>query len=287
MKTKTIFLYSCLALSTTIAKAQDSLEVRIKLKTVDDVLAFNQTYVPDNYQEYAWTVLIDSDNNPLTGNTGAGYGGNTGFDVALSISNFKLTGNTPQTGSIVSTYTQKKTVILNGTQGTVANDITAFIDDSDSTLVMRGSKAFPELANVASGNRYFVYTYYYPISGIPATDVSLIANISNAITDVENDVNYSFADIKGATINIGAVGISEAFDNEASFTVFPNPSSGIFKIESGNVKNALLKVFNLFGEEVLQQQMSNEIDLSSFSKGIYVVKIDDGTKVYTKRIIVQ
>jgi hypothetical protein len=287
MKTKTIFLYSCLALASITTKAQDSLEVRIKLKTVDDVLTFNQTYVPDNYQEYAWTVLIDSDNDPLTGNTGAGYGGNTGFDVALSISNFKLTGSTAQTGSIVSAYTRKKTVILNGTQGTAANDITAFIDYSDSTLVMRGSKAFPELVNVAVGNRYFVYTYYYLQSGIPATDVSSIATISNAISDATDDVNYSFMDIKGATINLGTVGILESFDNDASFTVFPNPSSGIFKIESGNVKNASLNVFNHLGEKVLQQQIDDEINLSNFPKGVYFVKIDAGIKIYTKRVIVQ
>lgn len=287
MNTQKKILYLCLALSSTTVKAADSLEVRIKLKSVNDVLTFNQTFVPDNYQEYAWMVLIDSDNNPSTGNTGVGYGGNTGFDVALSISNFKLTGSTPQTGSIVSNYTQKKTIILNGTQGTVANNIVAFIDYTDSSIVMRGSTTFPELVNVTSANRYFAITTYYSSSGITVNDVSAIATIPNAITDSVNDVNYSFIDIKDVSINMGTVGISESATNIFALNIYPNPSSGIFKIESGNIKNFNLKVFNLLGKEIMQQQTNNEIDLSNFSKGIYFVKIYESTKIYTKKIIVQ
>lgn len=287
MNTLKKVLYLCLALCSITVSAADSLEVRIKLKSVNDVLTFNQSFVPDNYQEYSWMVLIDTDNDPLTGNTGGGYGGNTGFDVALSISNFKLAGSIPQTGSIVSAYTQKKTIILTGNQGIVANDIVAFIDYTDTSIVMRGSTVFPELANVTTGNRYFAIATYYPPSGITVSDVTEIATIPNIITDLTNDVTYSFIDIKEVTINLESVGISESVDNSHSLNIFPNPSSGIFKIESANIKNASIKVFNILGEEVLQQQNHNEINLSSFSKGIYFVSFFDGQTVLTRKILIK
>ncbi|MFA4852407.1 MAG: T9SS type A sorting domain-containing protein [Bacteroidales bacterium] len=285
MNTKNIFLYLCLALSSIAVNAADSLEVRIKLKSVNDILTFNQSFVPNNSMEYQWMVLIDSDNNPSTGNNTMSYGGNTGFDVALSVAHFK-TGSTVQTGSIVSNNTQKNTLILNGNSATTANTIRAFIDETDTSLVMRAPKTFTELATITAGNRYFVYTNYYSSTGI-ITDVSAISTIPTIITDPLNDVTSSFIDIRGASINLGTSNISESNSNSFVFNVFPNPSSGIFKIESGNVKNVSLKVFNLLGEEVLQQQICNEIDLSDSPKGIYFVKIYNEAKSYTEKILIQ
>ncbi len=287
MKNKKYFLSLCLALSSITLKAADTLEVRIKLRSVNDVLTFNQAFVPDNHQEYAWMVLIDTDNNPATGNT-VGYGGNTGFDIALTVSNFKLTGSVEQTGSIVS-ITQKNTIILNGTSGTVAHNISAFLDYADTSLVLRAPKTYTELANVSVGNRYYAITTYYPSTGITVNDVSPVVTISNAITDPANDVSYSFIDIKGVSINLGAVGIAESNANRNIFNIYPNPSSGIFKVETGAVKYGTLKVVNLLGEEVLQQPLNNEIDLSETPKGIYFVTLMavDGSVINERKIIVQ
>ena len=276
-----------LALGSITLKAADTLVVRIKLKSVNDVLTFNQAFVPDNHQEYAWMVLIDTDNNPATGNT-VGYGGNTGFDVALSISNFKLTGSVEQTGSIVS-VTQKSTIILNGTSGTVAHSISAFLDYADTSIVIKAPKTYTELANVAVGNRYFAFSTYYPSTGITVNDASPVVTIPNTISDPANDVNYSFIDIKKVSINLGTVGIPESETNKNMLNIYPNPSSGIFKVETGAVKNGTLKVINLLGKEVLQQTLNNEIDLSEAPKGIYFVRFmaNDGSVINDRKIIVQ
>jgi hypothetical protein len=286
MNTKKNFLYFFVTLCSITLNAADSIEVRIKLRSVTDILAFNQAFVPDNYQEYGWEVLIDTDNNPSTGNTGGSFGGNTGFDVALSVTHYKQAGSTLQNGSILSINTQKNTWILTSGGGLMGSTIRAFIDYTDATLVMRGSKAFAELADVAEGNRFMAFTKYYSSAGL-VTDASSVSNIPAATADSENDVDYSFIDIREVTINLGTVDIPEPVDNSISINIFPNPSSGIFKIESVNIKNNSLKVFNLFGEEVLQHQINSEIDLSKSPKGIYFVRVFAGTKIFIKKIIVQ
>ena len=174
------------------------IEVRIKLKSVNDMLTFNQSFVSDNDIEYEWTVLIDSDNNPSTGNTGL-YDENTGFDVGISVSYFKY-GSTLLTGNMLS-YTQKDTWLLNGAIGTYGHGITAYIDNTDTTLVMKADKANKEIAAIKPGNRYFASTTYYASTGI-AQDMSVIAIIPNDIKDTPNDVDHSFADITGVSINL-------------------------------------------------------------------------------------
>lgn len=288
MNTKKYFLYLCLALSSMTVKASDSLEVKIKLKSVSDVLTFNQSFVPNNSLEYSWTVLIDSDNNPSTGNTTAAYGGNTGFDVALSVTHFKI-GSSTQTGSIVSNNTQKNTSILNGNLASVANEIRAFINYTDTSLVIRGSAANAELANVAAGNRYFVYTMYYSSTGI-VTDVSAISTIPAIITDPLNDVTSSFIDIKEVSINLGSVGISESVANKSALNIFPNPSNGIFSVKS-ETKILRIEIVNTFGWKVYSTQINSEkadIDLSKQPKGIYFYQLTGDRQILkTGKIILE
>ncbi|PJC62934.1 MAG: hypothetical protein CO022_01870, partial [Flavobacteriales bacterium CG_4_9_14_0_2_um_filter_32_27] len=50
-----------------------------------------------------------------------------------------------------------------------------------------------------------------------------------------------------------------------------------------------LQIYNVLGEKVIQHKNINEIDidLSNSPKGIYFVKVYDGTKIYTQKIVVQ
>ena len=71
-------------------------------------------------------------------------------------------------------------------------------------------------------------------------------------------------------------------------SIFPNPTTGKFKIEIPQEnKNLKFEVFNIVGEKVLAQN-SNEIDLSNHLKGIYFVTISSDERVIsTKKIVLQ
>jgi hypothetical protein len=84
-----------------------------------------------------------------------------------------------------------------------------------------------------------------------------------------------------------AIGIEEKAE-EAKMTVFPNPSNGIFTIEYSDLnKNVNVEVYNILGTKLLEQKGTSTIDLSSYPKGVYFVKLTDSEKEITQRIILQ
>ena len=79
---------------------------------------------------------------------------------------------------------------------------------------------------------------------------------------------------------------------ESFFSVYPNPSYGILQLNFDNMPSSKgeLEIYNVYGEKVytvsnIKQQM--QIDISALPKGIYFVKVYDGTKIYNQKIIVQ
>jgi C-terminal processing protease CtpA/Prc len=69
------------------------------------------------------------------------------------------------------------------------------------------------------------------------------------------------------------------------FNIYPNPSTGIFKIET-NFSTYTYKIFNSLGKEVSSEvtNESNEIDLSGFENGIYTVVVYHDNQIESKKI---
>ena len=64
--------------------------------------------------------------------------------------------------------------------------------------------------------------------------------------------------------------------NNNFFSVFPNPSAGIFNVQLRNNGNAKVQVYNSIGKEILSEtvnQNKNTINLSDKSNGVYFIKI--------------
>ena len=76
-----------------------------------------------------------------------------------------------------------------------------------------------------------------------------------------------------------------------NFNVFPNPNDGKFIIE--NLHNELYDVVihNVFGQQVYHdnniKDLKNEINLSQFSSGIYILKISDKISAFTQKLVVE
>jgi uncharacterized repeat protein (TIGR01451 family) len=71
-------------------------------------------------------------------------------------------------------------------------------------------------------------------------------------------------------ITVGATAIKP---KQESYIIYPNPSTGIFLIkDNSNIQS--IEVFNMMGERLLNQGKSNQINLSSYPKGIYFARIN-------------
>ncbi|OQA12604.1 MAG: hypothetical protein BWY67_00202 [Bacteroidetes bacterium ADurb.Bin397] len=68
--------------------------------------------------------------------------------------------------------------------------------------------------------------------------------------------------------------------------MYPNPTNGIVMMDTNGQRILEISVYNTTGQLIANPDVySNSIDLSSFSSGIYMVKITTAENVITKRIV--
>lgn len=92
---------------------------------------------------------------------------------------------------------------------------------------------------------------------------------------------------------------SETFANNASFGIYPNPSTDkkinvVYNLPAGNTDKNTLSIYSLTGAKVYERQMgpasgffNQEIDLGSLNNGVYVLKFESGDYSTTKKIVLQ
>ena len=107
---------------------------------------------------------------------------------------------------------------------------------------------------------------YYRWSVIPFTESYTCADVSE----------YSKFVVEAKT-----TGINDEF-NELG--IYPNPTNGILNIDLEGDKN--IEVYSMEGK-LLNSEWTNglQFDISSFTAGIYLIKVSHQDKVYTSRII--
>ncbi len=81
------------------------------------------------------------------------------------------------------------------------------------------------------------------------------------------------------------------FVRDNNLTVYPNPSSGKFRIKSDADINKVT-VFNQLGRQVYSRMVTggeklNEIDLTMLKKGVYFIEISDTGNRHTQKIVIQ
>jgi len=78
--------------------------------------------------------------------------------------------------------------------------------------------------------------------------------------------------------------------DRANATVYPNPAKGRITISSNNPISAI-EIYSLSGKRIFADykinQPSKEIDLTGYAKGVYFVKIYNGTKYYNRKVVLQ
>jgi hypothetical protein len=85
-------------------------------------------------------------------------------------------------------------------------------------------------------------------------------------------------------------------ENPTSFTVYPNPGNGVITLNfnTPNEKQTIVQVMDITGKMMLSENLNlaagtskQTLDVSSFAKGSYFIKIMDKETVETKKLIIQ
>lgn len=136
-------------------------------------------------------------------------------------------------------------------------------------------------SSAATGNQWFLNGNI--ING--ATSQTYTVTQNGNYTVVVTDGNG--CSVISAPYNFTTVSIQDLKANN-SIIIIPNPSNGIFRVETKNLQFSKIKIYNTLGEIIYESKNQNsEIDLSSEPKGIYFVEVHTQDKTYNKKLIIQ
>mgnify|MGYP003684114715 FL=1 len=79
--------------------------------------------------------------------------------------------------------------------------------------------------------------------------------------------------------------------NSVNFSAFPNPvKQGSLTIKTYTTKEKEITIYNVLGKMVFTQKFSEltkRLDLTQISSGIYIMKVLEGDKVATKKLVIK
>jgi hypothetical protein len=134
------------------------------------------------------------------------------------------------------------------------------------------------------------YTYLWSPSGI-ISDTTIANPTATATADFTPILKV--IDASGDTLTDKKLIVVEVCSglkekSFSDFSVYPNPSTGIFNINTSGNEEFSIQVFAINGNEVYAEKSFNSkiIDLSSLPKGVYVLKLASEYGVGVKRLLI-
>lgn len=131
-------------------------------------------------------------------------------------------------------------------------------------------------------------TIYYPTDGFVFTDINGDTMASIQTYEYYND--YSI--LIGADSTGGFIAPVKEQDIYSEIVAYPNPTSNAIYIEAKSISKSKLELFNLIGQSTpfYSTTINNDklqLDMSYHANGLYFLKMNDGAKIKTLKIIVE
>jgi len=72
-----------------------------------------------------------------------------------------------------------------------------------------------------------------------------------------------------------------------SVVVYPNPTRGELRVESGELRVERVEVLDVFGKKLstLNSQLSTKMDISHLPAGIYFLRIQTGEGTFVQKVV--
>lgn len=193
----------------------------------------------------------------------------------------------------------------------ICNNIFASLSGATNTMFSGNIPSVLDTAKNIISTNYLSIGFTNPSVGDYSLTSSAVSAIDRGINAGQTNVSYSLTPVNmyqsfntalvprtiaGSAIDIGAyelnsaTGISEKIGNDMA-SVFPNPSSGIFKIALNPITamNIFVKIFDLQGNLIYDLREIKtpfiNIDLSNHASGLYILNMYDGEKVQYLKLI--
>jgi len=138
---------------------------------------------------------------------------------------------------------------------------------------------------------------FYDVSSIPAVEIGRLQTnepgIMGAVIGPEGKIWYAnhtlnkVVKVEPSTIISG----DNEIELETNTIIFPNPTSHFISIDRSTFsdKNIQFSISDINGKEVVKTSnlITNTVDVSDFSSGVYFVNIYDGKQKITEKLIIE
>ncbi len=93
-------------------------------------------------------------------------------------------------------------------------------------------------------------------------------------------------------INLCTTLAIEEVNDTLTFKMYPNPSNGQFQLNFEHTPSEAIKleIYSVLGSKLYASTIHNQnnpIDISNLSNGLYIVKLFEGSKTYSQKIVIQ
>ncbi|MGJ8591708.1 MAG: T9SS type A sorting domain-containing protein [Aquaticitalea sp.] len=254
--------------------------------TEDVVLNIRTTPCSSNgNSQYATSVTgvtFNTINNLNTGKSAGGYG-----DFINLTTNVNRNSAYPITVKVntAGNYTNQTRVWIDWNQNCILDDSGEEYNLGNATNVTNGDTASSPLSitipvGAQLGNTIMRVSTKYVSATDPGLPMACLASYDGETEDY--------------TINVqAALGITEF--GVGNFSIFPNPNSGQFTVSlnSSSTESVSVIVYDIRGRKVYDNNFENSsnfnqsINLNNVQSGIYLVKVSNGGKQATRKIIVE
>jgi hypothetical protein len=139
-----------------------------------------------------------------------------------------------------------------------------------------------------------------PVTG----NLEFVNSVSGLVAVTLKITEWRKAVINGPTVIIGetfrelmfkvgpsTVGITDNGTSFSKYKMYPNPVAKYLTVDGSDFSKIPIKfsVCNLLGQEliegILSVELENEIDVSFLENGIYIISLNNGTRVFSKKFI--
>ncbi|MFK8061386.1 MAG: DM13 domain-containing protein [Polaribacter sp.] len=228
------------------------------------------------------------------------------FTAFLSFSFFQINGQCTENASNFGNNTSTQSYNISGDVSVILNknntitinfgsnfstasgpDVRLYLIKSEGKSIAQLKSLNPEnLDNISFGLIGFSGTQSYTKTIPAGVDISAYDTVFffclqfTAFWDV--GTFNPFTSNNCSVLNIDAFSVDK-------ISVYPNPAKNQILISNIDAVSAEIRIFNVLGKQVFHQKNIKEktIDISSFNKGIYLVKIDVDGKSKTQKLVVQ
>lgn len=137
----------------------------------------------------------------------------------------------------------------------------------------------------------------YTIATIPVTGTAEFSLVNNTWTGLNNADYYlalGGADETGDIYGSISTGIVAGEFGASNFSVMPNPTDkdAMITMSLNKTQDLRLELLNAAGQTLWKEERSNAhgtlripLDLSSYSKGAYLLRVHSGDQVFTQRVV--